>query len=86
MAQSSKYLILDEDDYPSANVWLVTELDADGEVVRSGPIVTFDRINIEPVYHLFSDYPHKLTDDQVAAIKHDLPFWAEFFKDRLPKK
>lgn len=43
-------------------------------------LFTFDK---ERVFNLFSDYPYKLTDEQVEIFNRENPFWREFFRDRF---
>ena len=45
-----------------------------------GPLyITFDK---KTIYNLFSDYPYNMTQEQVAIVKKEMPYWAKFFRDR----
>ncbi len=49
-----------------------------------GPLcITFDKKNI---YNLWSDFPDKLTDEEVRIFCNENPYWADFFKPRLEKR
>ena len=50
----------------------------DNEQVGTHPF-SFDK---KKVYHLFADYPHNMTDEEVEIFKKECPFWANFFKYR----
>lgn len=34
------------------------------------------------IYNLFGDYPDNMTLEQIALIKEEMPFWADFFEVR----
>lgn len=59
---------------PSDLVWWVDTSDQDGLFLFS-----FDK---EKVFNLFTDYPHKLTEQQKKIFNRENPFWADYFKDR----
>lgn len=59
---------------PSDLVWWVDTSDQDGLFLFS-----FDK---EKVFNLFTDYPHKLTEQQKKIFDRENPFWADYFKDR----
>jgi len=40
---------------------------------------TFDK---KRIFNLFEDYPHNLTEDQIAIFDKENPYWANFFADR----
>ena len=42
-------------------------------------LFTFDG---KRVFNLFRDYPHELTDEQKQLFDTEIPYCAEFFKDR----
>lgn len=42
-------------------------------------LFSFDK---ERVYNLFEDYPHNLTEEEVAIFDEENPYWADFFSDR----
>ena len=45
-----------------------------------GPLyITFDK---KTIYNLFGDYPDNMTPEQVALVKKEMPYWAEFFEVR----
>lgn len=56
-------------------IWWVDDTEHVGRFLFS-----FDK---ERVFNLFSDYPYKLTDEQVEIFNRENPFWREFFRDRL---
>ena len=51
------------------------------EEVKGEYLFTFDKIEI---FNMFRDYPHKLTEEQREIFDKENPYWADFFKDRLP--
>lgn len=57
------------------SIWWVDDLDKVGRFLFS-----FDK---KQVFNLFSDFPYKLTKEQVDIFVKENPYWAEFFKDRL---
>lgn len=59
---------------PSDLVWWVDTSDQDGLFLFS-----FDK---EKVFNLFTEYPHKLTEQQKKIFDRENPFWADYFKDR----
>ncbi len=56
-------------------IWWVDNRDTIGEHLFS-----FDK---KKIYNLFSDYPYKLTPEEIKIFNAENPFWADFFKDRL---
>lgn len=42
-------------------------------------IFTFDR---KTFFNMFSDYPHKLTNEQKQIFDKENPYWKDFFQDR----
>lgn len=56
-------------------IWWISDLEKIGRFLFS-----FDK---KKVFNLFSDYPYKLTDEQIKIFNKENPFWADFFKDRL---
>ena len=42
-------------------------------------LFSFDK---KKIYNLFSDYPHNLTDKEVAIFDKENPEWAKFFEER----
>ena len=62
-------------EHDSDKVWWVDNAGTIGEHLFS-----FDR---EKVYNLFSDYPHKLTPEELEIFNRENPHWADFFRDRL---
>lgn len=61
-------------DSPDNRVMWVDNYDTVGEHLFS-----FDGVK---VYNLFRDYPHNMTEAEVAIFDSEYPEWAEFFKDR----
>lgn len=53
-------------------VWWVENVDVIGEYM-----FTFDK---KTVFHLFGDYPDKLTPEQKELFDKENPYWAEFFE------
>lgn len=51
------------------------------EEVKGEYLFTFDKVEI---FNMFRDYPHKLTEEQREIFDKENPYWADFFKDRLP--
>lgn len=70
MAQSSKFVKNKSTD----KIWWVNNPESKGEWLFS-----FDK---QTVFNMFSDYPHKLTPEQVKIFDEENPFWADFFSDR----
>lgn len=61
-------------DTPSDKVWWREVINAKGLFLFS-----FDQVKI---YNLFSDYPEKLTSEEVEIFDRENPYWAEFFRSR----
>lgn len=56
------------------SVWWISDL------TRRGPIYfSFDR---KIVFNIYSDYPYKLTKEQIRVFDNENPFWADYFKSR----
>lgn len=70
MALSDFYKQKDTD-----SVWWVDDTEHVGRFLFS-----FDK---RKVFNLFSDYPDKLTQEQLEIFNRENPYWVEFFKDRL---
>ena len=67
---SSKYIFYKEKN--GAKIWQV-------ETSQEGPIlISFDK---KTVYNLWTDYG-KLTAEQKAILKEEMPFWYKFFERR----
>lgn len=60
---------------PSDTIWWVDTSESDGKWLFS-----FDK---KQIFNLFSDYPHKLTPDQLKVFNKENPYWKDFFADRL---
>lgn len=58
-------------------IWWVDTSDVDGDWLFS-----FDK---KKIYNMFSDFPQKLTEEEVKIFVKENPYWADFFKDRLSK-
>lgn len=43
-------------------------------------LFSFDK---KKIYNMFSDFPQKLTKEEVQIFIKEQPYWADFFKDRL---
>lgn len=56
-------------------IWWVDDTEATGLWLFS-----FDK---KKIYNMFSDFPQKLTKDEVKIFIKEQPEWADFFKDRL---
>lgn len=59
---------------PNDKIWWVETPDTIGLF-----LISFDK---EEIYNLFTDYPHNMTEKQVALFDKENPKWAEFFKER----
>lgn len=59
---------------PDDKIWWVE----DDEQVGRHPF-SFDK---KKIYHLFADYPHNMTAEEVEVFDRENPFWANFFKNR----
>ena len=59
----------------SDTIWWVDLGDNDGTWLFS-----FDK---KKIYNMFSDFPQKLTKEEVKIFIKENPYWANFFKDRL---
>lgn len=55
-------------------IWWVDNVDYMGEYM-----FTFDK---KTVYHLFGDYPDKLTKEQRELFDKENPYWVEFFEGK----
>ena len=76
----SNQFIFDEDDLPDARVWRVTELDESGQPLEGPLLITFDRAI---VLNLWQDLPTRFTEKQIKIFEEDMPYWYDFFRDRL---
>ena len=47
--------------------------------IRGDRVFSFDK---KTMFHLFQDYPMKLTEEQKRIFDKENPFWANFFSDR----
>ena len=56
-------------------IWWVEDLEHRGRLLFS-----FDK---NTIFNLFSDYPNKLTKEQIEIFNRENPFWADFFSGRL---
>lgn len=56
-------------------IFWVDDLDHVGRFLFS-----FDK---KKIFNLFSDYPEKLTKEQLETFNKENPYWVGFFKDRL---
>ena len=59
----------------NCKIWQVDERDSIGKL-----LITFDKYKI---YNLWTDYPDKFTIKQIELIRKELPFWYDFFNDRI---
>ena len=60
------------------NIWWLDN----GDEVVGVFIFSFDQ---KTEYNLFSDYPYKLTPEQIKIFDKENPEWADFFRDRKGK-
>lgn len=58
-------------------IWQVNEKDAIGTL-----LITFDK---HKVYNLWTDYPSKFKQNEIKIIKEEMPYWYDFFSDRIVK-
>lgn len=58
-------------------IWWVDNIGTVGEHLFS-----FDK---KKIYNLFLDYPHNLSEEEVAIFNKENPFWREFFSARFEK-
>lgn len=58
-------------DKPSDKIWWLEVLNEKGLWLFS-----FDQVKI---YNLFSDYPERMTKEEVEIFNQENPYWAEFF-------
>lgn len=82
MESNKIYEIDDSSEMDVANprVWTASEYTSDGGLVYGAMLVTFDR---KKFLNLFADYPHNFTAEQIEIVKEELPYWYNFFRDRL---
>lgn len=59
----------------SDSIWWLDNREKIGEIVFS-----FDK---KEVFNMFSDYPNKLTKEQMEVFNKENPFWKDFFRDRI---
>lgn len=55
-------------------IWWTSKIDTLGELS-----ISFDR---EKIYNLFEDYPYNMTEEEIAILKKEEPYWAKFFSWR----
>lgn len=67
------------------HIWRVVRLDANNKPVNEyGPIrITFDK---KHVYNLWQDYPWRFSPEEREIFAREMPYWADFFKDRDPNE
>ena len=56
-------------------IWQVNEKDAIGSL-----LITFDK---KKVYNLWTDFPLKFKQSEIEIIKEEMPYWYDFFNDRM---
>lgn len=62
---------------PENKIWWKDTPDRIGEWVFS--------FNKKEEFNMFSDYPYKLTEEQIKTFNEENPYWASFFSDRTKK-
>ena len=60
---------------PSDSVWWLVEVDE--EIDDDDYVFSFDK---KKRYHLFRDYPIKLTPEERAVFDEEFPVWKEYFE------
>ena len=45
-----------------------------------GILISFDK---KTIYNLWTDYPQKFTPGQIETIRKEIPYWYNFFRNRL---
>ena len=61
-------------DEPNDKIWWLEVLNEKGLWLFS-----FDKVKI---YNMFSDYPDRMTAEEVEIFDREQPYWARFFRDR----
>lgn len=62
---------------PSDTIYWVVD-----PAVRGTQAISFDKKHI---YHLFGDYPDKMSEEEVRIFDKENPTWAELLKERKNK-
>lgn len=60
---------------PTDKIWWVD----DGKIGTNA--ISFDK---KTILHLYRDYPHKFSREQVELFQKENPYWADYFSDRTP--
>lgn len=50
---------------------------------RGGVYYSFDK---KKIYNLWVDYPYNMTEEEIQLFQEDVPFWADFFRDRIENR
>lgn len=79
MARSEEFVVTDESESQYERVWPASRY-IDGELMIGQHYVTFDH---QHFFNLFEEFPHKFTSEQIEIIRKEMPYWYDFFKDRL---
>ena len=75
----SKYDYSFDKDDKNGKIYHVTRYDKDGTYYLGQFLISFDQ---ETILDIHKDYPHNFTEEQRKIFKKEMPFWANFFRDR----
>lgn len=60
-------------------IWEVERYE-DGSLIIGELLVSFDK---KKIYNLWTDYPMKFSEEELAVFTKEKPYWRNFFRERF---